>query len=748
MILKSRKVSTSLIGKPELYTSQIYQNLKIDINTLLNNPDGSLTKLKQFYTVLGVADLILAVSGKYYIVSNNKLELVQQSNNPLNFIDTTIIDGKIKISINKPNFEYLLINKVMLGLTETEKHYIGNLFLRSLQELITSNNINTYLNYEVQELDNRLNSFEGPTCQIDTNYNYYCKEFEEAFLKNKEYQYYYSSYYRIEDYLNDPNISFISKETLRDRQYFINKGLTLQNDIASGSAYNINNQIYNINSIPNTINESIFPYNNLIQFTNLQQNESFNQFINQNNLSTFMLSNLFKTFYSSSNLENLVTETNTVIEEKVSNGKYKNIYGDFVDLKFNSNIETTSIDNSLFSNIFSYITSSLNNPYFYYNTSSIPNLEIIPSLDISNTKGISTVFTYIKGQQILVDLFSYWNNYETVIGLNPLPTNTIAYQIEKYCSGSSPQRNMIPKLVSGEADNTYIDTQVIYDTDYEYNIFSYDVIPKLTTEYSASEVVSEAFSVTPITSMVPVVYKNKIYKKIVKINDDPPLPPSVNFITYKNVSNKITLDFNTMFGELVDKPIILNETDQISFENIYKLQGRTDSKIKFKTTDPLKEVHMFVTNVKPSSYNDYSIIDPVVINMNSSYTKTISLQVTPNLKYYFIFRSVDVHGLVSNPTCIYELEIISNNGAIYSVLNEVNFDINKNYDTSKSFKKYLCIQPAVEYGFVMPNEDGTATLGAKQELWSQKYKARITSKKSGKSFDINFSYVKSEKDLT
>jgi len=137
--------------------------------------------------------------------------------------------------------------------------------------------------------------------------------------------------------------------------------------------------------------------------------------------------------------------------------------------------------------------------------------------------------------------------------------------------------------------------------------------------------------------------------------------------------------------------------------------------------------------------------------------------VKPNNKYYYTFRVQDAHGNISNPTPIYEIELVDNDGAIYMVTNLYEPKPLKR-TSQKSMRRFLHIIPSQEQvelnleesGLVVEQEGvpesvaSTASgkgkklslgVAAKSTLDNKRvFKIRLTSKNSGKKIDINLNF--------
>ena len=71
----------------------------------------------------------------------------------------------------------------------------------------------------------------------------------------------------------------------------------------------------------------------------------------------------------------------------------------------------------------------------------------------------------------------------------------------------------------------------------------------------------------------------------------------------------------------------------------------------------------------------------------------LTLLIEQNKKYYYIARGIDYHQNRSNPTPIYEVEIINDNGLIIPNINLFDFEKDDQaYVLEKEIKRYLKIR--------------------------------------------------------
>ena len=273
------------------------------------------------------------------------------------------------------------------------------------------------------------------------------------------------------------------------------------------------------------------------------------------------------------------------------------------------------------------------------------------------------------------------------------------------------------------------------------------------------------------------------------ILDRPPLPPEIEVYPYKNVDDTILIRLTSATGEVkkMFPQMILGE-DTSKFFNNYLSEHNIKSDLgtsllmsialpeasgidisslsqqeavgyleslnmplTFRSDDPPSAFEIFMlgpdpetgTPRPPNSYIDFQKAERMVLPINYGTSIALRPNIEPNKKYYFTFRSVDIHGNISYPSKVYQIELVNDSGAVYLVTDIYDFPTRKR-TMKKTVRKFLNIAPANDQhdwhnkapDSVSSYVNYTPVLGDLFES-SKRYKFRLTSKKSGKKLDIN-----------
>jgi hypothetical protein len=253
------------------------------------------------------------------------------------------------------------------------------------------------------------------------------------------------------------------------------------------------------------------------------------------------------------------------------------------------------------------------------------------------------------------------------------------------------------------------------------------------------------------------------------IIDSPPIPPNIDIIPYKGVNNKLLFNFNTSTGEYMADPIIIMDSEADLIDKIRETQNLpSDAPILYKTDDHAKAFEVFRMTTPPTSYQDFknAFLTSVSTDIatyhgdliTTSATSYVDL-VTSNTVYYYIFRTVDYHGYTSNPSPVYKVELVEEDGAIYPLIEIMeNFEEIVTHQVAKQFKKLFSIVP--RYTQAQVDIEGSflgSTGGMKPQsivglnqnvqlgldndkLFGQKFKIRLISKHTGRKIDFNIAF--------
>ena len=279
-----------------------------------------------------------------------------------------------------------------------------------------------------------------------------------------------------------------------------------------------------------------------------------------------------------------------------------------------------------------------------------------------------------------------------------------------------------------------------------------------------------------------------VYKKEICVSDAPPAPPEIDIVPLNGKKNEIKINFfpGSVGNDMI--PIIIDyENDIPRFNTIRKAQGRdlkklnappettsqldyVDPMIMFKSDDFPIQYEVYRIEKKPINYdsfrNDGAISKSTKTVIDAEEASAYIDKIEQNKKYYYMFRAIDIHNNPSNPSPIYEVEMVENSGVVYPVISIYEPDPEMLGIKSKSFKRYLKIEPDSMQGILNLDESmersflgfestqsainlkASPTLGIKEKsVFSDnsstnpiKFKFRIKSKHTGKILDLNVAF--------
>ena len=249
-----------------------------------------------------------------------------------------------------------------------------------------------------------------------------------------------------------------------------------------------------------------------------------------------------------------------------------------------------------------------------------------------------------------------------------------------------------------------------------------------------------------------------------EVMDSFPVGPDIEIDPYRAVNNEMLFKIGAGLGDYYDYPVPITERDRKMFRALQKSQRLKDGTVLFKSDDPVRRFEMFMTTEKPRRYTDFAnaqktTFSTAVKAKPGQFADAVSTieNLIPNKKYYYIFRSVDIHGHVSNPTPIYEVELVDTDGAIYPLINIYEPDPSLPVDLSKQGQRLLQIRPEYLQSIVdlersaLTDSESAGTpggasirplkLGIRDErIWDKKFKLRLTSCETRRMLDINLKF--------
>lgn len=364
---------------------------------------------------------------------------------------------------------------------------------------------------------------------------------------------------------------------------------------------------------------------------------------------------------------------------------------------------------------------------------------------------------------------------------------TLFYRIEKKKKGSNTiLQNIWIAKDPRKQHIRYVDTQVIYEKDYVYTIYSYDVVignryqkglsqvdpmsgqlPNMSDSAAVRAAVAQSLDNNKnFINEIKLFLVENVYDQFeAKVTDKPPIHPQVQIKPYIGVDNRITFLFNKASATVKQEEIIIKEEDRLVFDVARRAQNLNDDElIEFSGDDLVKKYQIFRTTTPPKNYRSFvdadmkeqsTLLDETNPNLRTN-ASSFEDKIKPNTKYYYTFRCVDIHDQISNPTIVYQVEIVNENGTIFPIIEEYKFPEREDYQETKNIRRFLMLRTDVlqEYLSVLSegvgnindfenNGQNLVQLGIKEKSpYGKLYKMRLVSKNTKKVYDINFKFGK------
>lgn len=786
--IKSKYVQ---IGE-ELKNKDAESPIDLGSATLEEQAQEYVSIIKKFFYVFDELKDPLLILTPIYLKSNKRsVELIDIFSHPLyglfiiNIEDTPTNNlQSFNITINTTVLSKFLTDYVFYSSTTTESiedktNLYKYLFVIAAKQLIDETATQQYKHHSINTPATKnlsiLNN-ENLFYDLSSQYNFYIKKYEDTFSSGSNIKEdIIPNYYALDSYLNTDETKAIqsivslndrvdvTEQTVLSNQYFsdyveaIREAKTAEERQSLRGVKNYILDSYFANNLNLSLSSENFPYTAKLTFSNYPS-DGLIELIQNKKLDTLVTNNIHYIFYGGN--ANISTDNPFLVQSEVVVKKpsEEGEYTDYDGQQYELSIKTKTVEET--------VESSTKIDYLYSPDPSTTqgfgvadNIATFSFYLNENRKYLNAlskplgVFSYIALRSKIKQICSKSLNYKNVLNFTELDVYPLCFQIEK-TFGVRNQTQVNNISIARNMNNSEIslqDTQLYYEKEYNYKVYSMNLVNSF--KYFFQDVSYNILN-NKIEGVISLesdcnIYKELVLNKKFEVIDNPPTAIDVAIVPFISIPNNMLFLLNTQSTSYFEIPKIVEQKDVIFFNKIRKKQNLNSRKVLFETVDDLNGVQVFRTNVAPKRYSDFANqfyrFIPIKNNIRTSNSFVDVLQ--QNTKYYYIFRSIDIHNNISNPTAVFEVEIKNNDGAIYPIVQTYNMKENDDFNYTKSFKKYLSINPSVLYTAFDKQEDGSVIVGQKSGLWDQQFKVRITSKKSGKKFDVNLTFNKNEKNF-
>ena len=245
------------------------------------------------------------------------------------------------------------------------------------------------------------------------------------------------------------------------------------------------------------------------------------------------------------------------------------------------------------------------------------------------------------------------------------------------------------------------------------------------------------FSIKMRPTSVAVVLPNS--SKSLKISSALPMPPSVRVDQYRDLKSEkadVLFLLNNTTGSMTGDFVGIEERDLSFAATLIGSFGAGN--VPFGNDDPIVKLFVYRLPSLPTSWSDFAEgVKTEINNVILSGGKTLILDsnsffdmIPMDQDFYYAFRQEDIHGLLSNPTNVFQIRAIKV-GSRYRVscrewtMEELLASQKSGTNEFKTAKRFVCVLPNAEWM-------------KRQTAFSKQYRLRLISTQSKRVVDVDF----------
>ena len=260
-----------------------------------------------------------------------------------------------------------------------------------------------------------------------------------------------------------------------------------------------------------------------------------------------------------------------------------------------------------------------------------------------------------------------------------------------------------------------------------------------------------------------------MFEKTIRIQDNPPNRLNILPSYAQNNTNQLSFlaSYESYYSDTY--PNTISAQDKINRDDyLVSKDFLPDTRLPdLESRSRQQIIEIYRTTTRPTSFEDFDgrllkTIDMTDPTVEMSYHDVIFYdQVASNVKYYYLFRAVNMLGVPGYCNQILEAELIDDGGykyALFDTLFEQDLEIDHHLQTTTDAKKVFQISPAIQqialntdtadFSDTAINQLSNVTVGdAEDLLWGKTFKIRLTSKKTNKQIDLNITYNQTTEEM-